>query len=182
MRRYFFREFFYKNLNYKDSIPFEKFRERASDVLGMDFEDDRSVIATNRISIERPFRKSEGQSTFFQMCRSTLNLKPENDDLPAFASVRNDGTVLAVLQATGYEQIYEDAYEMLEEEKNNIDIICIPTSIDSHSDYSVAAMKLGYDVICEKPVTGTIEEALLMKKTADETGRKLCVGFQNLRQ
>ena len=77
-------------------------------------------------------------------------------------------------------KIYENAYEMLEAEKNNIDIICIPTSIDSHSDYSVAAMKLGYDVICEKPVTGTIEEALLMKKTADETGRKLCIGFQNI--
>jgi len=92
---------------------------------------------------------------------------------------RCDDDVTAA-KALGASRIYKDAYEMLEAEKNNVDIICIPTSIDSHCDYSIAAMKQGYDVICEKPVCGTIDEALLMKKVSEETGKKLCIGFQNI--
>jgi len=77
-------------------------------------------------------------------------------------------------------KIYEDAFEMLEAEKGNIDIISIPTGIDSHCEYSVKALKSGYDVICEKPACGIVEEALEMKKAAAETGKRLCIAFQNI--
>ncbi len=74
-------------------------------------------------------------------------------------------------------KIYESADEMFESEKGNIDIVCIPTGIDSHRDYSIKALNSGYNVICEKPVAGTIDDALEMKKAADETGKKLCIAF-----
>ncbi len=107
----------------------------------------------------------------------------ENDCELVAAAVRPHDRCEADVQvaiALGASKIYEDAYEMFEAEKENVDIICIPTSIDSHCDYSIAAMKLGYDVICEKPVCGTIDEALKMKKVSEETGKKLCIGFQNI--
>jgi len=74
-------------------------------------------------------------------------------------------------------KIYENVDEMFDAEKGNIDIVCIPTGIDSHRDYSVKALKSGYNVICEKPVSGTIDDALEMKKAADETEKKLCIAF-----
>ena len=107
----------------------------------------------------------------------------ENDCELVAATVRPSDRCEADVKAAialGASKIYEDAYEMLEVEKNNVDIICIPTSINSHCDYSIAAMESGYDVICEKPVCGTVDEALKMKKVSEETGKKLCIGFQNV--
>ncbi len=74
-------------------------------------------------------------------------------------------------------KIYENVDEMFETEKGNVGIVCIPTGIDSHCYYSVKALKSGYNVICEKPVAGTIDDALEMKKIADATGKKLCIAF-----
>ncbi len=118
----------------------------------------------------------------FAKCHLNSIKHLENECQLIAASVRKSDRVEAdvdVARELGA-KIYENAYEMLDAEKKNIDIICIPTSIDSHSEFSIAAMKSGYDVICEKPATGTIEEVIMMKEVSEETGRKLCVAFQNI--
>ena len=90
------REFFTNNMDYKESFDWETFRRRCEEILEIDTSDDAPVVSTNRISIARPYR---GGGTFHAMTKTTLNLKPENYDLPAFAAVRLDGNILPILRA-----------------------------------------------------------------------------------
>jgi len=54
-------------------------------------------------------------------------------------------------------------------------LVCSPTP--THADISIAAMKAGKHVFCEKPVHTSIEKILEVQKVAEETGRKLQIGF-----
>ncbi|MBQ9008846.1 MAG: inositol 2-dehydrogenase [Clostridia bacterium] len=54
-------------------------------------------------------------------------------------------------------------------------LVCSPTP--THADISIAAMRAGKDVFCEKPVHTSIEKILEVQKVAEETGRKLQIGF-----
>ncbi len=74
--------------------------------------------------------------------------------------------------------VYNDFDQMIKEVKPDTVIV---TSIDStHDDYVIRAMKLGCDVICEKPLTTTFEKAMNIKKVQEETGKNVTVTF-NLR-
>ncbi len=75
-------------------------------------------------------------------------------------------------------RVYEDYKELLEKE-TDIDVIYVLTPNRSHSEISIAAMKSGKHVMCEKPMAKTYEEAKLMVETAKETGRVLTIGYQN---
>ncbi len=63
--------------------------------------------------------------------------------------------------------LYKDYRVMLEKEKG-IDAVIIGTPDHWHAPISLAAMKLGKHVYCEKPLTHTIEEARLCGKVAAE--------------
>jgi len=63
---------------------------------------------------------------------------------------------------------YSDYRAMLEKEKG-LDAVIIATPDHTHAPISLAAMKLGKHVYCEKPLAQTIEEARLMTKVAAET-------------
>ena len=55
--------------------------------------------------------------------------------------------------------------------------VCTPNNV--HNEISIAAMKAGKDVLCEKPAARTYAEALEMKKVQNETGRILNIGVVN---
>jgi predicted dehydrogenase len=85
---------------------------------------------------------------------------------------------------------YANVTEMLEAEvarQDGIDAVAIMTPNDSHYDYSVAALERGIDVICDKPMTNTIEEAESLDKKVQETGLVFCLthnytGYPMVRQ
>jgi len=54
-------------------------------------------------------------------------------------------------------------------------LVCSPTP--THADISIAAMKAGKHVFCEKPVHTSIEKIREVARVAEETGRKLQIGF-----
>jgi predicted dehydrogenase len=56
-------------------------------------------------------------------------------------------------------------------------IVCTPPHV--HAEISIAAMRAGKDVLCEKPLTHTLAEAEEMVKVATETGRVLKCGFNH---
>src|SRR5438132_13197341 len=62
---------------------------------------------------------------------------------------------------------------------SNIDVVLILTYPDSHAMMSLAAMEAGKDVLCEKPLSRTEEEARAMVETANKTGRILKCGFNH---
>ena len=53
------------------------------------------------------------------------------------------------------------------------------TPNNAHAPVSIAAMKAGKHVMCEKPMAKTYAEAKEMVKTAKETGKILTIGYQN---
>lgn len=60
-----------------------------------------------------------------------------------------------------------------------VDIILVLTYPDSHAIISIAAMKNGKDVLCEKPLARTEKEAQHMIQVAKETKRILKCGFNH---
>ncbi len=85
---------------------------------------------------------------------------------------------------------YSGVQEMLDREssrKDGVDAVAIMTPNDSHFEYSVAALECGLDVICDKPMTNTLEEAEALHKKVEETGLVFCLthnytGYPMVRQ
>jgi len=76
--------------------------------------------------------------------------------------------------------IYPTYQDLYKKEKNKIHLIIIPCGIDQHAELSVQALQYGYHVFCEKPVSGTIEEAFYMQQVQKNTGKMLIIGYQNI--
>lgn len=64
---------------------------------------------------------------------------------------------------------YRDYRKMLDEQKD-IDAVLIATPDHTHAVITLAAMRAGKHVYCQKPLTHTIHEARLVAKVAKETG------------
>jgi predicted dehydrogenase len=88
------------------------------------------------------------------------------------------------------DRLYSNVTEMLDAEvlrKDGIDAVAIMTPNDSHYEYSMWALERGIDVICDKPMTNTIEEAEALHKKVQESGLVFCLthnytGYPMVRQ
>lgn len=74
-------------------------------------------------------------------------------------------------------EVFKDYEEMLASTK--LDIVHVLTPNNTHKTISVAAMKAGSHVMCEKPMAKTSEEARQMIEVSEKTGKKLTIGYQN---
>jgi len=63
--------------------------------------------------------------------------------------------------------------------RKDIDVIHVCTPNSSHSEISVAALRSGKHVMCEKPMAKTAAEAKAMLEASKATGKKLTIGYQN---
>jgi len=75
-------------------------------------------------------------------------------------------------------KFYPDLTSMLAAE--DLDIVGVPTGIASHTPYTVEAMEAGCDVVCEKPLCATVQEAAEMIAARDRLGRKVAIGYQTM--
>ena len=73
-------------------------------------------------------------------------------------------------------QISTDYRELLSNPE--IDVIYVLTPNRMHAEITIAALKAGKDVMCEKPMACNSRDAMAMCKAAKETGRKLNIGYQ----
>lgn len=76
------------------------------------------------------------------------------------------------------DRAYATVPDLLKSEKarqDGVDVIAIMTPNDSHFDYSMAALEAGFDVICDKPMTNTVEQAEKLHKKVIETGQIFCL-------
>ena len=88
------------------------------------------------------------------------------------------------------ERAFTSVPEMLDTEVNRddgADVIAIMTPNDSHCQYAVAALERGFDVICDKPMTNTLEDAEKLHQTVQDTGLVFCLthnytGYPMVRQ
>lgn len=72
--------------------------------------------------------------------------------------------------------IFKNLQDLLE--SNKIDGVIISTPTIYHYENAISALKLGLDVLIEKPISATIDEAQKISKTAIEFKRKVLVGHQ----
>ncbi len=63
--------------------------------------------------------------------------------------------------------------------RDDLDAVVVCTPPHLHAAISIAAMKAGKHVLCEKPLARTVEEAQQMLTVARETGRVLKCGFNH---
>ena len=63
--------------------------------------------------------------------------------------------------------------------KRDLDVVCVLTPNISHCEITVAALKAGKHVMCEKPMAMNYAEAQRMIKARDESGKLLSIGYQN---
>lgn len=68
------------------------------------------------------------------------------------------------------------AFKSLEEALENVEAVSIVIPTTDHADVARAAMEAGIDVLLEKPITRTVEEADELIQLAERTGRILQVG------
>jgi len=102
----------------------------------------------------------------FELVASVLSSNPEK----AVAK----GRAMGIAQ----DRAYATVAELLKAEKervDGVDVIAIMTPNDSHFEYAMASLDSGFDVICDKPMTNTIEEAEKLHGKVIETGRVFCL-------
>jgi len=75
----------------------------------------------------------------------------------------------------GIAYVFEDYNEMLKLEE--LDAVSVTTWNNGHAPISIAALKAGKHVLCEKPLAMNARQAQEMVDTANETGKLLMVGF-----
>lgn len=63
-------------------------------------------------------------------------------------------------------------------DSDQIDIVHVSTPDHWHAKIAIEAMLAGKDVYCEKPMTLTIDEGILMSKVCKQTGRVCQIGTQ----
>ena len=63
------------------------------------------------------------------------------------------------------------AGELKLDEKDRIDFISIATPNHTHAEIAQAALKSGFHVVCDKPMTNNVESARELVKTVEETGK-----------
>jgi predicted dehydrogenase len=96
----------------------------------------------------------------------------------------------AVAMGLDGSRLYVDAMAMLDGEAGRPDgaeVVAIMTPNDSHHRYAMAALDRGYDVICDKPMTNTLDEALDIVDKVTATGLVFCLthnytGYSMVRQ
>ncbi len=83
-----------------------------------------------------------------------------------------------ILKAYGYiVNEYEDYKEMLAKE-NDLDAVIIATPDFCHAEQTIACLKAGLHVYCEKEMSNTLEGARKMVEAARQTGKLLQIGRQ----
>ncbi len=72
------------------------------------------------------------------------------------------------------ESVYTDYRELLKRE--DIDAVTLPLPDQVHKEITIAALRAGKHVLCEKPMALDLEECKEMVRVAKETGMQLMVG------
>ena len=80
----------------------------------------------------------------------------------------------------GINQWFTDYNEMLEEVKLDIVSVCTPNYL--HKDPTIAALRKGVHVMCEKPIAMNAQEGREMVEAAKQSGAKLAMGLMTRQQ
>ncbi len=102
-------------------------------------------------------------------------LNNPNVDLYAFCDIREE-RLNEMGKKYGVTRLYTDEETMLKE-LPEIDAVSVCTWNSAHAPCTIAALKAGKNVLCEKPMATSAKEAKEMLAAAKEAGKLLMIGF-----
>lgn len=125
----------------------------------------------------------------FKVCIISCGMITNSAHIPAYKHFSDDFEIVAVCdvneQATretaqrhGIANYYTDAKKMLEEQKPDVVSVCVPNCL--HKEYTMLALSYGCNVMCEKPLAFTYDDAKEMYSYAKKQG-KLLMACQSMR-
>ncbi|MBD2843673.1 Gfo/Idh/MocA family oxidoreductase [Paenibacillus sp. IB182496] len=88
---------------------------------------------------------------------------------------RNEARARQAAEQYGIPSVYTDHQSLLA--NADIEAVSVCTWNDSHAEISIAALEAGKNVLCEKPLCRTVEDALKVEEAVKRTGKLLQVGF-----
>lgn len=98
----------------------------------------------------------------------------------AFDVDADRGRAFALTQGIDPDRSYGDYQEMIAAElarEDRIDAVAICTPNFTHYPIARAFIEAGFDVICEKPITATLEDAVALEKFTRDSGRFVGVTY-----
>lgn len=125
------------------------------------------------------------------MHRLAARLDDRYEIVTGVLSSKSDKAERAALEmGFASDRVYATVAEMLAREKarpDGIDVVDIMTPNDTHFEYAMAALDAGFDVICDKPMTNTLEQAEALYDKVRQTGLVFCLthnytGYPMVRQ
>lgn len=87
-----------------------------------------------------------------------------------------EASVKRTAERWGIAHTFTDYNEMLQMDELDGVVVCTPTAV--HAPPTIAALKAGKHVLCEKPMEATLGAAAEMVRTAHETGKILMVALK----
>ncbi len=133
-----------------------------------------------------------GPGSFIGSMHRTAARIDDRFELVAGALSSDSERSIAAARAIGIapDRSYGDAFDLLDAEaqrSDGADVVAIMTPNDSHHAYVVGALDRGIDVIVDKPITNTLDEALDVLERVNETGLILALthnytGYPMVRQ
>jgi predicted dehydrogenase len=96
-------------------------------------------------------------------------------DLVAICGHVNVAALNALAKRYHVKNTYMDYQEMLAQEKPDIVNVASPSFV--HREHTMAALKVGADVLCEKPMANSLEDCDVMISEAEKRSAKLMIVF-----
>lgn len=102
--------------------------------------------------------------------------------------IQNNGSLLAVCDivkdkadalALKYGAKSYTDFEKLLQENQNLDVVAVCTPNGLHAQHSIAALKAGFHVLCEKPMALSVQDCGDMINAAERANRRLFIVKQN---
>ncbi len=113
-------------------------------------------------------RLGSGLDDLFEFTAGALDHRPD------------EGRAYAQRLGIAADRAYGDWKEMLEGERHRddrIDLVTVATPNSTHFEITKAFLEAGFHVLCEKPMTMTVEEGEDIVKTAESTGSICAVNY-----
>jgi UDP-N-acetylglucosamine 3-dehydrogenase len=108
------------------------------------------------------------------MGKNHARVYTELPDVELVAVADADGEIAGAVGKRLGVKAYQDYQEMLSTEHPEAVSIAVPTAL--HMEVAMAAMQAGADILIEKPIAATVDEAKFLIEQASVSGRKLMVG------
>ena len=131
-----------------------------------------------------------GPGSFIGAMHRTAARLDDRYELVAAALSSDPARSRAAAGKLGVPRAYGGGHDLLAGEANHddgADVVAIMTPNDTHHEYAMAALELGFDVIADKPLTKTLPEARQVVDRVAETGLVFCLthnytGYPMVRQ